>query len=384
MLKKRSDFTANETNTVNIQGRILIEDVELLMQHFGHSRYVYNWCIDYNNDRYKNGQKALNAFDLIKLLPVLKKEKQTEFLKQVDASCLQQAIQDYWTNMQKFLSKKGGKPHYKSKHGKQSFRITNYRNRIRFSDDGKYLKLSKFGWVRIKLNQRIPKGTIQSVTIKQNKNGKIFATLTIRREEAIQPLPKTGKEVGIDIGVKHFATFSDGTIIERPEFILQDDKKKRRMQRKLSKKKYGSKNYRKMQHKLAKLSEKDVNRRNDFAHKLALQIVRDYDFIAVEHLNIQKMLMDKKYRRLHQMIGELGWYSLLSKIKYKSAWYGKQFVQVDTYFPSSQICSHCGYQNSDVKNLKVRDWVCPQCGTHHDRDSNAAMNILNEGKRMVA
>ena len=384
MLKKKNGFQANELNTVNIQCRVWIEDVELLNQHFGHTRYIYNWAIAYNNEQFKQGLKTLNAFDLIKQLPIMKREKETEFLKQVDSTCLQQALQDYWTTMQNFFSKKCGKPKFRKKYGKQSFRMMNVQNRIRWSEDGKCLKLSKFGWVRTKPNQKIPKGTIQSVTVKRNKNGKVFAILTIRRDGVIQPLPKTGKEVGIDIGIKHFATFSDGTIIERPDFILQDDKKKRKMQKKLSKMKLHGKNYRKIQQKLAKLSEIDANRRNDFNHKLALQIVRDYDFIAVEHLHIQKMLMDKKYRKLHQMIGELGWYGLLSKIKYKSAWYGKQFVQVDTYFPSSQICSHCGYKNSDVKNLKVRDWTCPQCGTHHDRDGNAAINILNEGKRMVA
>jgi putative transposase len=241
--------------------------------------------------------------------------------------------------------------------------------------------------VRTKPNQSIPKGSIQYVTIKRNKWGKVFATLTIRREELITPLVKTGNEVGIDIGIKNFANFSDGTIINRPKFINQSDKKKRKLQRQLSRKKLHSKNYEKAQAKLAKFSEKDANRRNDFTHKLALNIVKNYDFIAVEHLDIKGMLSQKgtyHYKMLHKMISELGWNSFLLKLKYKSAWYGKELIQVDTNYPSSQLCSHCGYKNPNVKNLNIREWECPQCHTHHMRDHNAAKNILKEGKRIAS
>ena len=252
--------------------------------------------------------------------------------------------------------------------------------------DGNKIKLGKFGWVKIKPNQKIPNGDIQSVTIKRTKSGKVYATLTIRRSEHIIQFEKTGKEVGIDVGISNFATFSDGTIIHKPDFILKDEKKKKKLYRQLSRKKEGSKNREKAREKLAKFCEKDVNRRSDFTHKLSLEIVRNYDFIAVEHLNIKKMLMDSSSaysKRLHKEINELGWYSFLSKIKYKAEWYGKEFVQVDTHYPSSQICSHCGYKNTDVKNLSVRNWICPECNTNHNRDYNASVNILNEGKRLL-
>jgi putative transposase len=151
--------------------------------------------------------------------------------------------------------------------------------------------------------------------------------------------------------------------------------------------KKGSNNYAKMKAKYAKLYEQDKNRREDFMHKLALEIVRNYDFIAVEKLDIKGMLMNKgktyAIKKVHQMISELSWGSFLSKLEYKAQWYGKELVKVDTYFPSSQLCSSCGYQNSDVKNLSVRSWTCPTCGTHHDRDLNAATNILKKGKEMA-
>ena len=387
MLKKAGSFQSNQMNTVNIKCRIFIDDTELLNKHFGHARFVFNWAVDLNKTRYANGEKALNAYDLSNLLPAMKKDSTTSFLKEVDATCLQQTLHDYWEAMQRFFAKKGGYPHFKTKYGDQSCRIMNVCNRIKWNDNGDKLQLGKFGWVRTKPNQSIPKGSIQYVTIKRNKWGKVFATLTIRREDTITPLVKTGNEVGIDIGIKNFANFSDGIIVAKPKFINKSEKKRKRLQRQLSRKKLHSKNYKKAQAKLAKFSEKDANRRNDFAHKLSLDIVRNYDFIAVEHLDIKNMLTTGntfKDKLLHKTISELGWNSFLLKLKYKSAWYGKQLVQVDTTYPSSQLCSHCGYKNPNVKNLNIREWVCPHCGTKHDRDRNAAENILIEGKRIAS
>ena len=384
MFKKSNSFKRDSSNTVNIKCSIDIpvSKLELLNKHFGHSRFIYNWAIDFNTDRYKNNLQQYNFVNLAKELPKLKVVN--PFLKEVDSTCLQQALQDYWTTMQHFYQKKCGLPKYRSKHSNQSFRIMNVTNSIRFEDNR--IKLGKFGWVRIKPNQSIPDGTIQSATIKKAKSGKVYVTLTIRRADKIEQFDKTGKEVGIDIGINHFTSFSDGTVIEKPDFIKQDEKKKKRLYRQLSKKKKGSKNREKAKLKLAKFCEKDVNRREDFLHKLSLNIVREYDLIAVEHLNIKKMLMDKSLpysKELHKSISELGWYSFISKLKYKSEWYGKTFIQVDIYYPSSQICSCCGYKNTEVKNLNIRNWVCPNCNIAHDRDFNASVNILNEGKRLL-
>ena len=393
MFKKNGAFESNETNTVNIKCSldIPVSKEELLNRYFGHSRFIYNYCVNYNKELYKNEKRSLSYVELQNLLPELKKDEETFFLKEVDSTSLQQAIQDYCIAMKNFIKKKGGYPSFRNKHRNQTVRIVNIKqknvnqNSVRI--DGNKIKLGKFGWVKTKPNQKIPNGDIQSVTIKRTKSGKVYATLTIRRAEPIAQFEKTGKKVGIDVGIGNFATFSDGTVINKPYFIRKDEKKKKRLYRQLSRKKEGSKNRNKAREKLARFCEKDANRRSDFTHKLSLDIVRNYDFIAVEHLDIKKMLTDTSTaysKQLHKEIGELGWYSFISKIKYKAEWYGKEFVQVNTYYPSSQICSHCGYKNTDVKNLSVRNWICPECNTNHNRDYNASINILNEGKRLAS
>jgi putative transposase len=392
MFKKNGAFESNETNTVNIKCSLDIpaSKEELLNQYFGHSRFIYNYCVNYNKELYKNEKRSLSYVELQNLLPELKKDEETSFLKEVDSTSLQQAIQDYCIAMKNFLKKKGGYPSFRNRHQNQTVRIVNVKqknannNSIRI--DGNKIKLGKFGWVKTKPNQKIPNGDIQSVTIKRTKFGKVYATLTIRRAEPIVQFEKTGKEVGIDVGISNFATFSDGTIIHKPDFILKDEKKKKKLYRQVSRKKLGSKNREKAVQKLAKFCEKDANRREDFTHKLALDIVQNYDFIAVEHLDIKKMLTDTSTaysKQLHKEIGELGWYSFISKIEYKSKWYGKYFVKVDTFYPSSQLCSNCGYKNTEVKNLAVRNWTCPICNCNHNRDYNASVNILNEGKRLL-
>ena len=238
----------------------------------------------------------------------------------------------------------------------------------------------------IKPCQTIPDGSIQSVTVKRTKTGKVFAILNIRRNTPTVKLPSTNKETGIDLGMKNFAVLSNGIIIPIPYFILQDAKKIKKLYRAISRKQNGSKNKEKAIKQLNIAFEKDKNRRNDFLNKLSLSIVREYDLIALETLSIKEMLKDNKNKHLHKKnrkICELGWYEFARMLKYKSEWYGKTFVQVDRYFASSQICSHCGHKNTAVKDESIREWICPICNTKHDRDRNAAINILQEGKRIL-
>jgi putative transposase len=252
--------------------------------------------------------------------------------------------------------------------------MMNVSNRIRF-EDGK-LKLGKFGWVRTKPNQTIPNGSIQFVTIKKSKSGKVSATLTIRRSEPIEQFEKTGKEVGIDVGIKSFASFSDGIVIEKPNFVRKDEKKKKRLYRQLSKKKKGSNNRNKQRIKVAKVHEKITNQRNDFLQKQSTMLVSENQTICIEDLNVKGMVRNHK---LAQHITSCSWSKFFAMLEYKATWYGNEIIKVPTMYPSSQTCSCCGYKNPLVKNLSVREWECPKCHTRHDRDTNASINILNKG-----
>ncbi len=393
---KGKNSSVSEYGSVNIKMLLLLteEQQSLINKYFGHSRFIYNKMLDYNKELYKNEKRSLSYIELQNLLPIWKKEEKTSFLSEVDATSLQQAVQDYCTAREKFLKKQGGYPKHRSKRHKETFRLVNQMkvgkpeyDSVRL--DGNKIKLGKFGWVITKPCQSIPNGGIQSVTIKRTKTGKVFATLNIRREQPTKELAKTGKETGIDLGMKNFAVFSNGVVIPVPDFMLKDMKKIARLHRLVSRKQKGSKNKEKAIKQLSIAYEKNSNRRNNFLNKLSLSIVRDYDFIVVETLDIKSMLKDNKKlkkflrKKKNNKVCELGWYTFTQMLEYKSKWYGKEFIKIDKYYPSSQTCSHCGHINPEVKDESIRNWVCPNCNTKHDRDRNAAINILREGKRII-
>lgn len=392
---KGKNSSVSKYGTVNIKLLLSLteEQQSLINKYFGHSRFVYNKCLDYNKELYEKEKRSLDFCELVKYIADSKKDEKTSFLSEVDATSLQQAVQDYCTAREKFLKKQSGYPKYRSKRHKETFRIMNLKqknenhNSVRLN--GNKLKLGKFGWVITKPCQTIPDGSIQSVTVKRTKTGKVFATLTIRREQPTKELAKTGKEAGFDLGMKYFAVSSDGVVIPIPEFVSVDAKKIARLHRLVSRKQKGSKNREKAIKQLSIAYEKDSNRRNDFLNKLSLSIVKEYDFIAMEHLDIQSMLKDNKKlkkflsKKKNKKVCELGWYTFMQMVEYKAKWYGKEFVQVDKYYPSSQTCSHCGFINKDIKDESIREWICPECNTKHDRDRNAAINILREGKRII-
>ena len=276
---------ANEYGTVNIKMKLILNanQFALLAKYFGHSRFIYNYCLNCNKELYEKEKRSLNCYELVKLIPSLKKDEKTSFLKEVDSISLQQAIKDYDQSFKMSIMRKGGYPSLRRKYINDTFRIMNINDSVRI--DGDKIKIGKFGWVKTKSMQNLPNGSIQSVTVKRTKTGKVFATLTIRRDAPTETFALTGKEVGIDVGVKNFASFSDGAVLEKPDFSLKDDKKIRKLHRQVSRKQKGSANRRKAILKLAVAYEKDKNRREDFLHKLSLSIVKEYDFIAVEHLN---------------------------------------------------------------------------------------------------
>ena len=384
---KRKGYKGPQFGLEQIQCEIDVADPVPYTKMFGCCRFVYNWALAFNKERYANGEKHLGYVELQNMLPALKKEY--PFLQGTDSTALQQALQDYNQSMQQLFQHKAGPPTFRCRYKNDTCRIINVFNKKgdgRIRINGNKIVLPKLGTVKIKPHQAIPEGKIKSVTIKRTTTGKIFITLLIERADAHIHLPKTGKEIGIDLGIKDYAVLSDGTKIAQPAFMKQMDKKIRHLHKELSRCKKGSNNFQKAAQRLRKAYEKLSNMRNDFQHKLALDLIREYDTVVVEHLDVRSMLQEggHKMRVLHKSIQDSAWYLFRLKLEYKAKKFGKQLVTVDTFFPSSQICHDCGYKNTDTKNLHIRDWVCPVCGSRHDRDVNAAINILNEGKRIQA
>jgi len=361
------------------------EEQEILINKtLGCCRLVYNQTLEDCKRLYEQTQHFPSQNERIKNLVPLKEVH--EFLKEVDSTALQQSVRDLNSSLNNFFKNRGhfGFPKFKSKHNlKQSYR-TPYNGGKADVLDNKHLKLPKLGRVKTKRFDIPEVYKIFNITVERTNTGKYYASICIETE--VQPLPRTGKQVGFDLGLIDLLIGSDGTRHERPRYAYEYKDKLAQEQRKLSKMRTKlervnanldeCRNYQKQKHKVAKLHEHITNCAKDFNHKLSIELVRNYDFIAMEDLNVKGM---KKNRKLAYSISDVRWSQLLNFVKYKSQWYGKEFRQVDRFYASSKICSCCGTYHKDIVNsLSVREWVCPDCGTHHDRDVNAARNILNQ------
>lgn len=342
----------------------------LINQTLGCCRFIYNKGLAMRSDAFGRGQK-IGYNQTSAMLTDLKKQDGFAFLKDVDSIALQQSLRDLDCGFKNFFEKRARHPQFKSKHNNhQSYRTLNQGDNIRIV--GKYIKLPKLGYVKIK--QSMEAGHINNVTVERTPTGKYFVVLNVDFEPEFRP--NAGCMVGIDVGIKEFYSDSNGNTVNNPKYLEKSQRKLIREQRRLSRKQKGSNNRNKQRIKVAKVHEKITNQRNDFLQKQSTMLVSENQTICIEDLNVKGMVRNHK---LAKSIASVSWSKFFTMLGYKAAWYGNDIVKVPTMYPSSQTCSCCGYKNPLVRNLAIRKWECPVCHTTHDRDTNASINILKKG-----
>ena len=378
MNEKRSEQMANKAYKFRIYPNA--EQKILFAKTFGCCRFVYNHWLDRKIKQYKNDKTSVTYTTCAKEMAQLKKISEFSFLQEVDSVSLQQSLRHLDTAFQNFFRQpKNGFPRFKSKKQSKNSHSTVCINRNIDIENG-CIKLPKIGFVKLKQHRKIPVDyKLKSVTISQTPSRKYYVSILFEYEKQVQ-----NKELlsflGLDYSMHELYKDSNSNEPAYPRYYRSAEKKLAKEQRKLSHMQKGSSNRNKQRIKVAKLHEKVADQRKDFLHKLSRQIANAYDCICIEDLNMKAM---SRYLHFGKSVSDNGWGMFTAFLKYKLEEQGKRLIRVDKFFASSQTCNVCGYKNNATKDLSIREWDCPQCGTHHDRDVNAAINIKNEGMRML-
>ena len=358
------------------------EQERQLAREFGCARYVYNWghrltldgLEELNNLGDFDSKKARSqAFkehvpsyeDLARKLTCLKKQEETSFLQEVSLDQLQQSLRHLGSAWKRCFQKKSQRPRFKKKQNKQS--ISYSRNGFRFRD-GEFFVAKLQDPIEVRWTRPLP-STPKTATLIKDQAGRTFVSFTV--EVKPESLPPTTKTVGVDLGLSHFLSTSDGEKVENPRYLQADLKKLATAQKRLAKKKKGSRNREKARAKVARLHARIADKRHDFLQKLSTRLVRENQAIGIEDLAVKNMVKNKK---LSRAISDVGWGAFVRMLEYKAEWYGREVVKIDRWFPSSKTCSSCHHVVASLP-LSVREWQCPSCGESHDRDVNAALNI---------
>jgi len=342
----------------------------LLNKHFGSVRYAYNYFLNQRKEEYLNNKKSITYNQQSKILTQLKTGEETEWLKEVNSQSLQYSLKCLDQAYQNFFNKRTQFPKFKSRKSRNSFTCPQF-----VSYDKNKIIIPKFREGIKMIMEREIKGKIKKATLSKTPTGKYFVSILTEKEYT--PSVKTNQSVGIDLGIKDFLVLSNGTKIKNHRFLKHYERELKLNQQHLSRKIKGSSRYEKQRIKVAKIHEKITNSRMDLIHKITLNLVNQFDTIYLEDLNVKRMM---KNHKLSKSIGDVSWGKFIDVLTYKSEWNDKEIIHIDRFFPSSKTCSKCGWINNSL-TLRDRTWTCKECGEIHDRDLNAAINIINEGYR---
>lgn len=344
---------------------------EILNRYFGSVRYVYNYFLNQRKEYYLSNKKSINYVTQSSILTQLKKEEGKEWLKEINSQTLQYSLKCLEQSYDRFFKRIAEFPKFKQKKSKNSFTIPQ-----NVSVKSNNLIIPKFT-EGIKMDgHRTVEGLIKKCTISRTSTGKYFVSILVEKEYT--PVKKTNKSIGVDLGLKDFLVLSNGLKIKNQKIIKQYERELKLNQQHLSRKVKGSNHYERQRIKVCKIHEKITNVRSNFIHKITKDLIYEYDKIYIEDLNVSGMLRNHK---LAKSISDVSWSLFITTLKYKATWNDKQIVSIGRWFPSTKMCSCCGWIKQNI-SLNDREWICPSCNTKLDRDINAAKNILNEGLRL--